>query len=80
MLKLFLGMIIGSVFTIYAAGGKDVADLITHNMLILAQNSASNPQALMIGMSLWGATIFSTVWIKRRRQRPRTSQYAYLLR
>ncbi len=81
MLKLFWGMIIGSVMTIYAAGGQAVADLITHNVLTLAQDSTSNPQSLMVWMSLWGAAIFSMAWMKRRQQRPaKTSQYAFLLR
>jgi len=80
MLKLFWGMIIGSVITIYAAGGSLVADLITRNVLTLAQDSASNPQSLMVWMSLWGATIFTMTWMKKRQQRPRTPQYAHLLR
>ena len=80
MLKLFWGMIIGSVITIYAAGGPPVADLITHNVLTLAQDSASSPQSLMIWLSLCGATIFTVTWMKKRQQRPRISQYAYLLR
>lgn len=81
MMKLFFGMIIGSVFTIYAAGGPAVADLITHNVLTLAQDSTNDPQSLMMIMSVWGATAFSMVWMKKRQQRsPRTSQYAFLLR
>ncbi len=80
MLKLFWGMIIGSVMTIYAAGGASVADLITNNVLTLAQDSTSNPQMLMVWMSVWGATVFSMAWMKRRQQRPKISQYAYLLR
>ncbi len=81
MLKLFWGMIIGSVITIYAAGGPPVADLITHNVLTLAQDSTSNPQSLMVWMSLWGAMAFSMSWMKRRHQRPaKTSRYAFLLK
>ncbi len=81
MMKLFFGMIIGSVFTIYAAGGPAAADLITHNVLTLAQDSTNDPQSLMMIMSVWGATAFSMVWMKKRQQRsPRTSQYAFLLR
>ena len=80
MMKLFLGMIIGSVLTIFVAGGQSTADLIVHNVLTLAQDSASHPQSLMIGMSLWGATVFSMVWMKKRQRRPRISRYAYLLR
>jgi len=80
MLKLFWGMIIGSVMTIYAAGGQPVADLITNNVLTLAQDSTNDPQSLMVWMSMWGATVFSMTWLKRRRQHPRISQYAYLLR
>lgn len=80
MLKLFWGMIIGSVMTIYAAGGSAVADMITANVLMLAQDSVSNPQSLMVWMSVWGGSIVTMTWMKRRQQRPRTSQYAYLLR
>jgi len=80
MMKLFLGMIVGSIMTIYAAGGSAVADLITHNVLTLAQDSTNSPQSIMVVMSLWGATTFSMVWMKKRQQRPKTSQYAYLLR
>ena len=80
MMKLFFGMIIGSVMTIYAAGGPAIAELITHNVMTLAQDSTNDPQSLMTIMSLWGATTFSVVWLKRRKQRSRTSQYAFLLR
>jgi hypothetical protein len=80
MMKLFLGMIIGSVFTIYAAGGAVVADLIMHNVLTLAEDSTNHPQSLMIGLSVWGATAFSMVWMRRRQQPSKTSQYAFLLR
>ena len=80
MMKIFLGMIIGSVITIYAAGGPAVADLIMHNVMMLAQDSSNHPQSLMIGLSVWSATAFSMVWMKRRQQRPKSSQYAFLLR
>ncbi|MDT7043445.1 hypothetical protein [Candidatus Nitronereus thalassa] len=80
MMKLFLGMIVGSLITIYAAGGAAVADLIMHNMMTLVQDSSNHPQSLMVGLSVWSATAFSMVWMKRRQQRPKTSQYAFLLR
>lgn len=80
MMKLFLGMIVGSAMTIYAAGGPATADLITHNLVTLAYDSTNDPQLLLMVMSLWGATTFSMVWMKKRHQRPKTSQYAYLLR
>jgi len=80
MMKLFFGMIIGSVMTIYAAGGPAIADLITHNVLTLAQDSTNDPPSLLLVMSVWGAMAFSMVWIKKRQQRPRESRYAYLLR
>ncbi len=80
MIKLFFGMIIGSVMTIYAAGGSAIADRITHNVLTLAQDSSKDPHALLLIMSVWGATAVSMVWIKKRQQRPRISQYSYLLR
>jgi len=80
MMKLFIGMIVGSVMTIFAAGGQPAANLVTQNIMILAQDSLTHPQMLMIGMSLWGGAVFSMSWIKRRRKPPKTSQYAYLLR
>ena len=80
MMKLFIGMIIGSVATIFAAGGQTAADLVTQNIVLLAQDSANDPKFLMMGMSLWGVGVVSMTWMKKRRHSPRVSRYAYLLR
>ena len=80
MIRLFVGMIVGSLSTIVAADGQATADRIMLNASNLAHQSASQPDSLLLMISGWGVMILSYSWWKRRQQSVKTSSYSFLLR
>ena len=80
MIRLFVGMLIGSMSTIVAADGPATADRIMLNASNLMHQSVSQPDYLLMTISGWGVMVLSLSWWKRRQQSAKISQYSYLLR
>ncbi len=80
MIRLFVGMILGSLSTIVAADGPATADRIMLNASNLMHQSAGQPDSLLMIMSGWGVMALSLSWWKRRQQPVRMAKYSYLLR
>jgi len=80
MIRLFVGMIVGSLSTIMAADGPATADRIMLNAANLAHQSAGQPDSLLMMISGWGVVVLSYSCWKRRKQSVKKSPYSYLLR
>lgn len=81
MARIFVGMIVGAVSTIFAADGAATADRIIMNASMLVSQSGDQPDFLLMMVSGWGVMAVSMTWWKRRKKQPeKVSKYAYLLR
>ena len=81
MVRMFVGMIVGAVSTIYAADGAATADRIILNASMVASQSGDHPDSLFVMIAGWGVLAVSMTWWKRWKHKPvEKSKYSYLLR
>ena len=80
MIRLFVGMIIGAMSAIIAAGGPAIADRIMLNATNLMTQATGGHDYLLMFLGVWGmVAVFLGFW-KRRQLPERTSKYSFLLR
>ncbi len=82
MLRLFVGMIIGSMMAILAADGPVTAERILTNAYttVTQPTVLDNPSSALLWVTLVCCGVGVPMWWKRRQARPTLSQYHFLLR
>lgn len=81
MIRVFIGMIIGSVMTIVAAGGSETADRIMSNAYQAVSGTSYLGTATVLAWLGIGcvAPVVWSWWKHRKRERSIPSPYHYLL-
>ena len=80
MIRVFVGMIIGAMSAIMAAGGPAIADQIMGNAATLMHRSTGFPDYMLLVLCGWGIIAVSGSVRKRRQRSMKASKYSFLLR